>query len=170
MKESKLEQPQLKKQVVQQLAIGTTKADIAREVGLSRSAVSRFSNRAAIRELVKEETYNLLEVLPDAVENIKNLVREMREKPNHEFKDKELSYKASIRILEAVSILNSSSPSLQIINIIKEHKNEIPRVIQTLLDQVTRRDLGERNLLEPLPADDSEMNNAAESTDRGEIN
>ena len=39
MKQSKLEQPHLKKKVIQELAIGTTKTDIGKEVGLSRSAV-----------------------------------------------------------------------------------------------------------------------------------
>jgi predicted transcriptional regulator len=127
MKQSKLEQPQLKKKVIQELAIGTTKTDIAGEVGLSRSAVSRFSSREDIRELVRSETCNLLEVLPDAVENVKNLVKEMHQSPKQQFKDKELSYKASLRVLESVSILNSPSPSLQVINIVKDNQNEVPQ-------------------------------------------
>ena len=109
MKQSKLELPHLKKQVVHDLATGTTKTDIAKEVGLTRSAVSRFSSREDIRELVKSETMSLFEVLPDAVKNIKTLVRNMRKNPNQGFKDKELSYKASNRVLEAVSILPSAS-------------------------------------------------------------
>ena len=126
MKKSKLEQPHLKKKVIQELAIGTTKTDIGKEVGLTRSAVSRFSSREDIQELVKGETCSLLGAVPDAVENVKTLVKAMRQNPNQEFKDKELSYKASVKILESVSIFNSSSPSVQVINIIKENQNEVP--------------------------------------------
>jgi hypothetical protein len=139
MKKSKLEQPQLKKKVIQEPAIGTTKTDIRKEVGLTRSAVSRFSSREDIRELVRSETCNLLEVLPDAVENVKTLVRDMGQKPKQEFKDKELSYKASLRVLESVSILNSSSPSVQVINIVKENQNEVPEVIKRLFNEISQR-------------------------------
>jgi len=156
MKKSKLEQPHLKKKVIQELAIGTTKTDIGKEVGLSRSAVSRFSSREDIRELVREETCSLLEVLPDAVENVKTLVKDMGQNTKQQFKDKELSYKASVNVLESVSILNSPSPSVQVFNIIKENQNEVPEVIQRVLNEITQRDLSAGSLLEPPTTDNSE--------------
>jgi len=63
----------------------------------------------------------------------------MGQNPKQQFKDKELFYKASLRVLEAVSILNSPSPSVQVINIVKENQNEVPGVIQMLLNEINQK-------------------------------
>jgi len=78
----------------------------------------------------------------------------MRQNPKQQFKDKELSYKASLRVLEAVSILNAPNPSLQVINIVKENQNELPPVIQMLFNEIAQRDRSGRSLLEPPLIDD----------------
>ncbi len=165
MKQSKLERPHLKKKVIQELAIGTTKTAISKEVGLTRSAVSRFSSREDIRESVRSETCRLLKVVPDAVDNVMNLVK-MGKNPNLEFKDKELSYKASVRVLEAVSILNSSCPSVQVINFIKDNQHEVPEPVQGLFNEIIQRDMSAGSLLEPSPTINTLNPDAAELISR----
>jgi hypothetical protein len=64
--------------VVKQLAAGESQYSISKEIGLKRSAVCRFANREDVRELIQQEQMKLVEVVPDAVENVQDLVREIR--------------------------------------------------------------------------------------------
>ncbi|MGE5254140.1 MAG: helix-turn-helix domain-containing protein, partial [Planctomycetaceae bacterium] len=94
MKTSKLDIPHIRQEVVKRLAVGQTQADIARDFGLHRSQVSRFAKRADTRQFIEAEQMKLLEAVPDAVENVKGLVREMKDIPKGDTKRRELSYRA----------------------------------------------------------------------------
>jgi transposase-like protein len=78
MRKSKLDSPHTKVRVVKQLAPGQSQSSIAKEVGLNQSQVCRFANREDIRTLIEQEQARLLEVVPDAVENVKDLVKEIK--------------------------------------------------------------------------------------------
>ena len=60
-------------------------------------------------------------------------------------------------MLESVSILNSPSPSLQVINIVKDNQNEVPELIKVLLNQIASNDLSQPSLL-AVPLNDDSKN------------
>ena len=48
------------------------------EQGLDQSQIYRFARREDIRAFIEQEQLKLIEAIPDAVENVKGLVREIR--------------------------------------------------------------------------------------------
>jgi hypothetical protein len=105
MRKSKLDKPIVKAEVVQRLATGEAQAEIARDVGLHRSGLCRFAKREDVKALIEHEQMRLAEVIPDAVDNVKALIREMPNISPNETKRRELSYKASTDVLKAAGIL-----------------------------------------------------------------
>ena len=91
MRKSKLDHPPIKQEVVKRLAVGERPKSIAKDVGLSHSQVYRYSRREDIKALIEQEQRSLVEVVPDAVENVKSLVREMKDIPKKDTKRRELS-------------------------------------------------------------------------------
>ena len=120
MKKSKLDSPPVKAEVVKRLAAGESQSRIAEDVGLHRSRVSRFAKREDIQEFIRQEQIRLVEVVPDAVENVMGLVREMKDIPPKETKRRELAYKASQDVLKAVGIMPTPLQSPVINNIFNE--------------------------------------------------
>ncbi len=125
MKKSKLDNPHIKQEVVKRLAVGENKAAIARDFGVHRSQVSRFAKREDIRPFIEHEQMKLVEVVPDAVENVKELVREMKDIPKRDTKRRELSYRASMDTLKAVGIMPSPVQSQVITTIYNDQRNQI---------------------------------------------
>ncbi len=78
----------------------------------------------------------LLEAVPDAVENVKERVREMKDLPKGDTKRRELSYRASLDTLKAVGIMPSPIQSQVITNIFDQRTQIISPVIQELLKQI----------------------------------
>ena len=117
MKKSKLDNPHIKQEVVKRIAIGESQRSISKDVGLNQSQISRFVRREDVKGFIEEEQIKLVEVVPDAVENIKELVREMKEIPKKDIKRRELSLKASMETLKAVGIMSSHVQSQVITNI-----------------------------------------------------
>ena len=132
MKKSKLDALPIKEKVVKKLAVGESQNSIAKQVELNQSQISRFANREDIRTLIEQEQRKLLEVVPDAVENVKNLVKEMRDIPKDDIKRRELSYKASKDVLKNVGLLPAPVQSQTLINIQNNQSALLP-VIQELL-------------------------------------
>ncbi len=106
-----------KKNVVQRLAVGESQRSVTKEVGIDHSQISRFSNREDIRAIIEEEQIRLAEFVPDAVENVKELVREMKKIPKKDIRRLELSYKASLDTLKSVGIMPSPVQSQVMTNI-----------------------------------------------------
>ena len=84
-------------QFVRDLASGRPQAEIAREVGIDPASVCRFAKQEDVKEEVKKEAMRLLEALPDAVQNVKYLIQEMKSLPKEDNMSRELSYRASIQ-------------------------------------------------------------------------
>ncbi len=102
---SKLNKLPVKNEVIHQLAIGETQTNIAKQVGVDRSQISRFTKEDENIQLIEEERQKLIRVLPDAVENVKKLVEAMKDEDD--IKKLELCYKASKDTLKATGIFPS---------------------------------------------------------------
>ena len=134
MKTSKLDVPHIKKRVVNELAAGKSRRSIGKEVGLHHSQVSRFAKRDEIKALIEAEQTRLLDCVPDAVENVKSLVREMKDIPKEDTKRRELSYKASKDVLKSVGLLPTPNQSQTLININNDNRQQvISPVIQAII-------------------------------------
>ncbi len=113
---SKLDKLPVKKEVVHKLAIGEPQTSIAKQVGVNQSTISRFANKDEAQTLIEEEQLKLVEVLPDAVQNVKDLVKEMKGIPKDDIKRRELSYKASKDVLKATNVFPSPQYAHNIYN------------------------------------------------------
>ena len=135
MKKSKLDRPPVKAEVIKRLAVGESQSSIAGEVGLHRSQVSRFAKREDVRSFIEEEQMKLVEAVPDAVENVKELVREMRNIPSKETKRRELSYKATQDVLKSVGIMPAQTQAPLIQNIYNDNRFLLSPVVIELLSK-----------------------------------
>lgn len=134
MKKSKLDAPHVKKAVARRLAAGESQRSIAADLKLNASAVCRFVSREDIKALIEQEQSRLLDVVPDAVENVKRLVREMKDIPASDSKRMELAYRASTDVLRAVGMMANPQPSQFVANIIQpQTETGYSPVIQELL-------------------------------------
>ena len=97
----KLDVQHIKDNVVKKLAVGEPQSSIAEQAGVNQSTISRFAKEDEIRQQIEEEREKLVRVLPDAVENVKDLVEEMKDIPKDDIKRRELSYKATTDVLIA---------------------------------------------------------------------
>ena len=135
MRKSKLDQPHIRQRVVKGLAVGERPKEIAKDVGLHHSQIYRFAKREDIKPFIEKEQMKLVEAVPDAVENVKELVREMKKIPKKDVKRRELSYKASLDTLKAVGIMSSPVQSQVITNIYQQTSFTISPVIRALLEK-----------------------------------
>ena len=154
MKISKLDTPHIRSGVVRRLAVGENRAAIAQDFGLHRSQVSRFAKREDIRPFIEAEQMKLLEAVPDAVENVKGLVKEMKDLPKGDIKGRELSYRASLDTLKAVGIMPSPIQSQVITNIFDQRTQLISPVIHELLKQIVGQSSNEMPEEEEPPSQD----------------
>ena len=134
MRKSKLDVPHIKKQVIKRLATGEPQASIAKSVGLCQPQISRFANREDIKPFIEWEQMRLVEAVPDAVDNVKGLVKEMKGIPKKDVRRRELSYKASQDVLKSVGIMPTPVQS-QIVTNIYSQKNLISPFIMALLEE-----------------------------------
>ncbi len=77
----------------------------------------------------------LMEAVPDAVENIKGLVREMKNIPKKDSKRMELSYKASVDTLKSAGIIPSQVQSQILINIFQKNDFTLSPVVREMLEK-----------------------------------
>ncbi len=113
---SKLDKLPVKKEVVHKLAVGESQTSIAEQVGVNQSTISRFANKDEAQILIEEEQLKLVEVLPDAVQNVKDLVKEMSGIPKDDIKRRELCYKATKDVLKATNVFPSPQYAHNIYN------------------------------------------------------
>ena len=105
----KLDNPQTRVEVIQRLSCGESQHSIAKLIGIDQSGISRFASKEEIKRLIEQERFRLVEVVPDAVQNVKDLVVGMKDIPKHEVKQRELAYKATRDVLKSVGIFPSPS-------------------------------------------------------------
>ncbi len=106
----------VKDTVVKKLAVSEPQTCIAKQVGVDQSTISRFAKEDEIRQQIEEEREKLVRVLPDAVQNVKDLVEEMPTIPKDDIKRRELSYKASKDTLKAVGLFPTPQFAYNIYN------------------------------------------------------
>ncbi len=106
---SKLNELSIRKEVAHQLAIGKTQTEIGEQVGVDRSQISRFPNKDENKKLIEEAKENLVEVVPSAVQNVKDLVEEMPTLAKDDIDNRKLSYKASQDTLKATGLFPTQS-------------------------------------------------------------
>ena len=135
MRKSKLELPHIKKKVIGEIAAGKSQSEVAQEVELHPSQVCRFLKREDVQELIEQETLRLLEAVPDAVQNVKNLVHEMKAIPKKDSKRQELAYKATSDVLKSAGLLPSSKQSQTLINIYEQKNFTMPSILQELINE-----------------------------------
>jgi hypothetical protein len=124
-----------RKKVVKDLASGRPQAEIAREVGINRASVCRFVKREDVKKEMEKEALRLLEALPDAVQNIKDLVWGMKSLPDGDHKNRELGYRASLKVLETAGIANTQVQNQIMVNIFNNNKTLISPLLITILDK-----------------------------------
>jgi transposase-like protein len=128
-----LENEKAKKAIAKAIVGGESQTAIAQAAGVSQSTLSRVTKREDVKALIEAESLNLMGVLPDAVENVKELVREMKNIPEKETKRRELSYKASHDVLKAAGLMPTPVQSQVIQNIYNDHRIQVHPIIERLL-------------------------------------
>ncbi len=106
---SKLNELSIRKEVAHLTAIGKTQTDIAKQVGVSQQAISIHAKKEENKKLLEEAQENLIEVVPDAVQNVKSLVEEMPTLAKDDIDNRKLSYKASQDTLKATGLFPTQS-------------------------------------------------------------
>ncbi len=81
----------VKDKVVKSLAVGEPQNSIAEQIGVDQSTISRFASKDENRQLIEVEKEKLVKVLPDAIQNVKDLVEEMKCIPKDDVKRRERS-------------------------------------------------------------------------------
>ena len=104
---------------------------------MNQASISRFATKEEVRQLIEKEQLRLAESIPDAVQNVKDLVKEMPAIPKHEVKQRELAYKATKDVLKAAGIFPSPSINLAIYNDTRQVNIE-PEVLYLLTRSVPR--------------------------------
>jgi predicted transcriptional regulator len=124
----------VKMEIAKALAGKVSQQKIADQLGVSQSTISRLASRDDMKALIEQETIRLLGSVPQAVDNLTDLVNEMPQMTN--VKEKELAFKASRKVLEAAGILNSASPSLSVVNIVQRNSIVLSPIVKAMLDRL----------------------------------
>jgi len=133
VKKSALDVPETKKSVVQMLAMGKSQAAVARYSNMSESQISRFANRDDIKRMISEESYRLMDCLPDAVQNLTDLVKGMRNLGANDHKNRDLSYRASLKVLETAGVTPVAGQVSQVTTILQQNNVDLSPAVEKLL-------------------------------------
>lgn len=126
---------ELKQSVAKRVSAGESGASIARGLGTNRWFVNRLVKQPEVQDMVAAESQRLLSLLPDAVDNYAELVVGMKKIPKKDHKARELSYKASTKVLEAGGLLPGQQPVAMSFN----QTNIVSPVIMTLLEGLAEK-------------------------------
>lgn len=118
MPKVKLADPRIKVDIARRLAGGESQGSIARGYGICQQRVSAISQEDEVKELIKQERLRLLDIAPDAIQNVTDLIKEMPAIPKADARQRELAYKATQDVLKAVGIF----PNPQV-NILAVHQS-----------------------------------------------
>lgn len=116
------------------LAVGEPQTCIAEQVGVNQSTISRFANEEEAKKTIEEEKLKLAEVIPDAVQNVKDLVEEMKGIPNDDIKRRTLLYQATKDVLKATNVFPSPQYAYNIYNDSSQHNTVISPAFQAFLN------------------------------------
>jgi uncharacterized UPF0160 family protein len=82
---------------------------------------------------------SLLEAVPDAVENMKGLVRELPTLSMKDHKNRELSFRASKKVLESAGMLNTATQAPTVINIVNSNNSVFSPVVEAFFKDFFER-------------------------------
>ncbi len=140
----------VKDDVVKKLAVGEPQTNIAEQVGVDQSTISRFAKEDKNIQLIEEEREKLVRVLPDAVENVKTLVEGMKDVPEDNIKKLELCYKASKDTLKATGLFPSPQFAHNIYNDNRTQTVVEPKIMKLFSTELSNNmqvvDMNEENL------------------------
>ena len=125
MTKSRLDNTEIKNRVIKELAAGISQTQIANQLGVSQSLISKFSTRKDVRPFIEREQLRLIEVIPDAVYNVKKLVEEMKDIPTNEVARQKLAYKATSDVLKSVGIYPNPVQANSITNIYNDNRKAV---------------------------------------------
>ncbi len=131
---SNLNKLPVKQKVIHKLAIGEPQTSIAEQVGVNQSTVSRFANEEDAIKAIEEEKLKLAEVIPDALQNVKDLVGEMKDISKDDIKRRALSYQATKDVLKATNVFPSPQYAQNIYNENNQQNIVISPSYQAFLD------------------------------------
>ena len=141
---------------IQLLATGANQAEVAREIGVNRSTVCRWTQKEEVRAKIEAEAQRFLESLPDTVEQIKRDLstanqlskfiageegaenRTRLTNPDHQLRFLENAYRKQGDLLRAAGILSSPAPSIVVQQVFNDNRTQVlsPTVIQVLGDHL----------------------------------
>ena len=124
----------VKDKVAKMLAVAEPQTSIAETIGVNQSTISRFANKDEAQVLIEEEQLKLVEVLPDAVQNVKDLVEEMKDVPEDNIKKLGLCYQASKDVLKATNVFPSPQYAHNIYNDNSQDNTVITPSFQAFID------------------------------------
>ncbi|GEM_PF-4585767 len=121
--------PQAMVTVVQRLACGESQRSVAKLVGVSQQHISRFANKEEVKRLIEEQRIRLIDAVPDAVQNVIDLVVGMKDIPKHETGRRKLAYNATRGVLKSVGLM-----PMQAFNVCNDRPQQVilPEVLQIL--------------------------------------
>jgi hypothetical protein len=137
----KLSDPSVSTEVIKRLAMGESDNSVGTSLGLPDGRLIRkYRKRDEIRKLIEQEQLNLVEIVPDAVENVKGLVRGMKAIPVGKETQGErfLAYKATSDTLKAVGIFPNPVQSQVITTYLQQNNTFANPEVKSLLSNHVR--------------------------------
>lgn len=130
-----LQHPATLKDIAAKAAAGIPGAEIARDLGVHKSTISRRLSTPELQKMVEEERQAFLQAVPHARRNITNLV-EQHDNLDADSKDKQRAWASSMEMLRAAGMLPSHTMSQTINNIYNDNSTQllVPEV-SAFLDQ-----------------------------------
>ncbi len=136
--------------MLKKLAVGEPQTSIAEQVGVDQSTISRFAKEDKNIRLIEEERGKLVGILSDAVENVKTLVKGMKDVPEDNIKKLELCYKASKDTLKATGLFPSPQYAHNIYNDNRTQTVVEPKIMKLFSSELANNmqvvDMNEENL------------------------
>lgn len=122
----------MERKVAKLRAKGDTLAEIGQQVGRSRMRVQQICARDDIKALIEQEQARLATLVPAAVRNFQHYIENAIDAEDKT--DKEISFRATQKLLESTGILNNQ-PSHLVQILYNDNKTIVSPVIQHLLDK-----------------------------------
>ncbi len=106
-----LDNKAIREHIAERIVKGDTQGQVARDFNIHTSTISHWKDKSEFREAIEKAQLELLDGLPDAVQNLLVLVKEFPKIPKKDHKRRELSYRAGKDIQIAFGLMPSAGKS-----------------------------------------------------------